>query len=162
MDNNRASGVVSGILLPIGLVCLFAFCSLALALFGGRSYRQIQQGIDDSYDSTVAANYLRTKLSQNNTQDAISLRDEAGLQVLAILSEQDGTAYETRIFATDGQLKEAFVQADSPFQKTAGTDVADVESCLFAIDGGLFTAEIVSVLGTTTRTAFSLAGGASA
>ena len=158
-QKKSASGSVAGILLPMGLVCLFAFCSLALALMGGQAYRQIQSSVDDSYDTTVAASYLRTKLSQNNQSGAVQLREENGVQLLVIQSKSNDVLYETRIYMKDGRLMENFERADVPFAPVDGVMIAELASCRFALDEGLFTAEMESRAGTSTSTAFAVTQG---
>ncbi|MGD9559163.1 MAG: DUF4860 domain-containing protein [Oscillospiraceae bacterium] len=144
----------------MGLICLFAFCSLALALLGGRAYRQIQAGVEDSFGSTVAASHLRTKLSQNNAVGAVSLRDEGGVQVLAIATTTGEADYETRIYLHEGTLWERFVTADTPFSTVGGIQIAQLARCTFAISpDGLFTSEIESSEGSVVRVAFALAEG---
>lgn len=161
-ENKHKSGVVAGILLPMGLACLFAFCSLALALMGGRAYKQIQNSIDDSYGSTVAASYLRTKLLQNNSAGAVSLRSEGAYELLVITSHTTEREYEIRIFLNEGELREHFVSADAEFSPNSGTSIAQVRSCHFTIsEDGLFTASLESLAGAKTRTAFALAQGGS-
>ncbi len=155
------SGIVAGVLLPMGLICLFAFCSLALALFGGGAYRQIQGAVDDSFNCNIAAGYLRNKLSQNNAGGALSLREEDGVQLLVIAVSEGGREYETRIYHADGQLRENTVTAGAPFQ-ISGADItiARLQSCRFECSGdGLFTAEMVSAAGTAVRTAIALPEG---
>ena len=147
-----------GILLPMGLVCLFAFCSLALALVGGQAYKHIQGNVDDSFGSTVAASYLRTKLCQPGGQ--VSLRTEDGVQVLAIAQTSAGTTYETRIYFSNGQLLEAFVAKDTPFYEAGGMQIAQLAGCEFALSSdGLFEAELTSDAGTLTRTACAVQEG---
>ena len=155
------SGVVAGVLLPMGLICLFAFCSLALALFGGQAYRQIQGAVDDSFDCNVAASYLRNKLSQNNTGDSISLREENGVQLLVISTTVGERSFETRIYHANGQLRESTVAAGMPFEiSPADITIARLQSCNFTCsEDGLFTAEMVSAAGTRTRTAFAMVEG---
>ena len=156
---SQRSGAIAGILLPVGMICLFAFCSLALALMGGRAYKNIQQGIDDSYGSTVAASYLRTKLSQNNEAGSVSLRSEGDTQLLVLEARLQDAVYETRIFMVGSVLREAFVPADTPFNEASGIDIAQVSGCRFDIAGdGLFTAEIISAGQDHSQVAFLLAG----
>ncbi len=156
---HRKSGIVAGILLPMGLVCLFAFCSLALALFGGGAYRQVQSAADDSFDCNIAAGYLRNKLSQHNGRGLFSLHEENGIQWLIIAATDANSRYETRIYHTEGQLREDTVAAGTPYQ-ISGADItiAHLQSCRFSFaSDGLFTAEMVSEAGTAVRTAFALA-----
>lgn len=154
------SGIVAGILLPMGLVCLFAFCSLALALYGGSAYKQIQTGVEDSFGPSVTAGYLRTKLSQFNHSGSISLRDEDGTEVLVIASESGDVEYETRIYMQDGKLMETYVRADTAFTGMGGIQIATLEGCEFSLDeDGLFTAVIESLDGTVTRASFAVAQG---
>lgn len=163
MGNRHKTGVVAGVLLPMGLVCLFAFCSLALALMGSRAYKQIQGIIDDSFGSTVAANYIRTKLRQNNDKGGITLRQEQGYELLVIESRTEADIFEIRIFWDNGELRESFVQADTAFDPALGVAIAKVRSCKFSISpDGLFEANIESPQGAHTRTAFALLEGVDA
>lgn len=162
-DNAKRSGSVVGVLLPMGLICLFAFCSLALALLGGRAYRQVQAGVDDAFDSTVAASYLRNKLTHNNEAGRVSLREEGAFEVLVIRDERGETAFETRIYVIDGQLRETFVPADAVFEAASGVTIALVGGCTFNLSAdNVFTAEIESPGGVHSRVVFALAGGGAA
>lgn len=157
---NNKSGIVAGILLPMGLVCLFAFCSLALALYGGSAYKQIQSGVEDSFGPSVTAGYLRQKLSQFNENGGIALRDEDGTQVLVIASQSGDVAYETRIYMKDGRLMENYERADTVFTGMGGVQIAVLTGCEFSLDeDGLFTATIESLDGAVTRASFATAQG---
>ncbi|MDL2219038.1 DUF4860 domain-containing protein [Ruminococcaceae bacterium OttesenSCG-928-O06] len=162
--NKQKSGAILGILLPMGLVCLFALCSLMLAMIGGRAYKQVQATVDDAHNSSVAAGYLRTKLAQNNQSGAIALRNEDGVQVLVItVAMQDSAAVlETRIHYNNGRLLEETVPADEAFEPGYGTRIALLEDCRFALTPeGLFTADLVGPAPqyTTTHLAFAIAEG---
>ncbi len=158
-QKNR-SGTLVGILLPMGLVCLFAFCSLALALMGGQAYKQIQNGVDESFSSTVAASYLRTKLSQSNPPGDVFLQSEEGVQMLVIRDRGDENVFETRIYMYDGSLVESYVAEGAPFMPQGAIRIAQLQSCEFAIDeDGLFTADIVSPEGVHIQTAFAVREG---
>lgn len=159
-SKKHTSGAVAGILLPMGLVCLFAFCALALALLGGRAYRGIQARVDDSHNSTVAAGYLRTKLEQNAHGAQVFLRDEGGLQVLVIAKQVNGTLYETRIFMYSGRLWETYETADAPFGTAGAMQIARLHSCTFSLSSdGLFSAMLVSPAGTVTQATHALGQG---
>ena len=154
------SGVVSGILLPLGMVCLFAFCALALALLGGRAYKQIQGNVDRSHGSSVAASYLRTKLSQNNSGGTILLEEQNGVQTLVITTDIQGRSFDTRIFMHEGQLVETFGPSGAEAGTAGGNLIANLSACTFALDeDGLFTAMLVGTDGTTARSAFALTEG---
>lgn len=160
MQKNKSKGSVVGILLPMGLICLFALCSLALALLGGQAYRQIQDGVDDAFDSTVAVGYLRNKLTQNNEAGKVSLRREGVFDVLVIKEKHGEDSYETRIYVIDGELRETFVPASVPFEGASGITIATMGECEFEVSpDGVFTAYIVSPEGVSSRISFALAGG---
>lgn len=159
-DNKSKSGIVAGILLPMGLVCLFAFCSLALALLGGRAYKQIQAGVEQSFGPSVTSGYLITKLSQFNHSGSVSLRQEGDVELLVIESENSGSLFETRIYMLNGNLMENFERADTPFAPVGGIRIAALKNCSFALDeDGLFTATIESLDGAVTRASFAVAQG---
>lgn len=158
-NKKQTSGAVAGVLLPMGLVCVFAVCSLALAILGGRAYKAIQASANDGVNSTIAANYLRTKLAGADAE-GVQLREENGTQLLAIVNEVDGVSYETRIYQHQDALMESTETGGQPFEPAGGMTIARVQSCVFTLDAdGLFTAEITSLEGTVTRTSFAVAKG---
>lgn len=156
-QTKHRSGVVAGVLLPLGLICVFAFCSLALALMGGDAYRKTNDAIDESYNSTMIASYLRTKLTQNNRAGAIEIRTEHGIDYLVINTEN---GFETRIYVYDNMLRESMISQGEQMDAVPpySVQIAQVESCTFSIsDDGLFEAEIVTPGGDVTRLAVALA-----
>lgn len=162
----QRSGVVAGIILPMGLICLFAFCSLALALLGGRAYKSIQSEVDRSHGGSVAASYLRTKLSQAGGSGEVFLREMEGTQVLVLPTQIQDAPYETRIFLHEGMLTETFGAAGGQLDVLGGNAIAPVAACSFAIDeAGLFTAEFTGQpdadgqAGDRTEMAYALAKG---
>lgn len=158
-EKQSRNGTIAGLLLPMGLLCLFAGCSLVLALWGGQAYKAIETTVDSGNSSTLATSYLRTKLANTAYGDSVLLREENGVQVLVLQSSISDILYETRIYMQDGELVESFGTADSDFAQ-ANTSIAQLQSCTFAIAGdGLFTAEVVSENGTVSRTAFVLQEG---
>lgn len=152
------SGAIAGILLPMGLVCLFAFCSLALALLGGRAYKAIQASVDENFETSVAANYLRTKVTQNNAAGRVELRREGAFDLLVITSGTEDNLFETRIYVIDGELRETYVPASVPFEAATGITIAQVEDCAFSIENGLLRAGILSTSGVNAEVAVALAG----
>ncbi|MDL2324148.1 DUF4860 domain-containing protein [Ruminococcaceae bacterium OttesenSCG-928-A16] len=158
----KRSGIIAGVLLPMGIICLFALGSLVLALYGGRVYKSIQLCGADEFETTITANYLRTKLSQNNKVDAIWLANQGGTQVLTIELKTDEGVYETRIFVHQGQLMESFTSQSKAFAVEDAVPISAVQSCTFSIlDDNLFLAEITSPNGAFTRVAFALVQGGS-
>lgn len=166
----QSSGIVAGILLPMGLICLFAGCSLFLALLGGNAYKSIQASVDDGMGSTVAASYLRTKLGQAGGANSVQLRNIDGTQVLVIESTVGERTYETLIYAYTRQspedgtpqtvLLETFQSASAPFTPGAGTTIAEIDSCTFSLSSsGLLRADITSLQGTVTHVTYAITQG---
>lgn len=161
-SHKQKSGLVTGALLPVGLVCVFALCALLMAVLGVRAYQTLQEDVDDEYNSTVVANYLRTKLSQHNRAGAVEIRQENGVEVLIIKDDSGDRRYETRIFVHAGSLREIYISEEQPFTQTGGVAIAQVTSCRFTLTGNLFRAEIVSPQGVTSYTSFVLVQGGAA
>lgn len=149
------------ILLPMILICVFAFCSLGITLMGAQAYKNLQKNWTDKFGTTVAANYLRTKIYQNNVAGSVYLKTKDEYKILVIEDGRQEEPYETRIFMWENDLKEAFVRSDSPFDAKQGNTIAQLSFCEFSIDDGVFLAEISSMGGSRTRTAVALAGGGS-
>lgn len=162
-NRQNRSNAAGGILLPLGLICLFAFCSLLLAILGTRAYSSVQQSIDNDFGATVTANYLRTKLGRANAQNAVEIRQIEGVQVLAIATQAGGMQFETRIYVYEGQLMEDYVDADAPLRQPGAPGsvvIAQVQSCHFEITPDhLLTVDIVSHGNAKSRLVFALLEG---
>lgn len=157
--SGKRSGIIAGVLLPMAIVCLFAVGALALALFGGRAYKAIQNYTSADFETTVTTNYLRTKISQNNKKDAVAIETIDGVQVLLIDVPTESGTYQTRIFVYNGEMMESFTAKEKVFDPADATVISKVAACEFSIsENGLFVAEIESEDGTHTRVAFALAG----
>jgi hypothetical protein len=158
-SKKQSSGTITGVLLPLGMICLFAFCSMFLLLTGLNVYRQLRQGSESVFGSTVAYSYLHTKISQNNAEGTISLREESGTQMLVLSNPNQGeNPYETRIYFFGGELCELFTPANEPFDPNLGTTITPLLHCNFSIEQGLFEADMMTVEEESIHMAFNLAG----
>lgn len=117
MSKNKHQGsMLSTFILPISLVCLFAFSAFVLTFLGSASYKNIKKNFDAVNNETVIVSYLSTKLRQANVQGALAIErtEEGDCLVIEEINDM-GKTYETTIFCKDGGLYEDYHEKESAF-----------------------------------------------
>lgn len=118
------------ILFIVILIGAFAISSIALIVLGANVYQKTVSDNQQSYQVRTASLYFDQKLHQADNGEAISLEPmETGQQAL-VLSDTD---YETWIFLSDGQLREATVKKGTNVTSGFGQPVLDLSSLEFTL-----------------------------
>ena len=123
----RGSGIMIGVVLPLAVLCLFAFASLGVGVAGVQLYHRGQAARDDAFACTTAAQYLRGKLQAVHSAADVTVRQEGVGDVLVLRAAIGGESYETRIFLCDGQLMECFVSAAQGFDPLAAVPIVSLQ-----------------------------------
>ena len=156
----EGSGIVMGVVLPLTVLCLFAFASLSVGIAGLQLYRRGQAARDDTFACTMAAQYLRSKLQSVHSAGDVTIRQEGVGDVLVLTGTVGGERYETRIFLYNGQLVECYVSAAQPFNPVAAVPIAQLHGFSVSLDeNGLLHAALESVGGEQVRLVYRLATG---
>lgn len=110
------------------LAGIFLLTSVALVVLGADIYKKTASANQDAYQIRTASLYFDQKIHSADANGAIELSAlESGQQAL-VLKEAD---YETWIFLSDGQLREATVRSGTVVTESFGQPVLDLDSLEF-------------------------------
>ena len=129
---------ISG-LFAFALIGVFALCALAIVASGIKSYRSMGSASRLGSQQRIALGYVSGKLRALGDRASVSVREEKGVKLLVLSEEEDGTAYETRIFHVDGHLCEQFCEAGLEFDPEGGDPIAFLPGFAFERTGALVT-----------------------
>lgn len=141
----KDSGIITGILLPIAILCIFVFVSLTLALYSGNVYQNLRNTSTESFGMSTAGSYIQNRVFQNNRVGAFSISMQGDIQVLTIQIPTQEGSYESRIFAYDGYLMEHFTSTSAPFNTSEATIITPMQNCNFTLtENNLLLVELVN------------------
>ena len=128
-------------LLALLLWGLFAVCILLVLLSGTEIYRGLTERSRTGYEERTAAQYLATRLRQGDAAHSIRVEDFGGTDALVLSQELEGIAYETRVYCSNGYLRELFSRVGTPCGPEDGEAVLPMESLNMTLADGLLEAE---------------------
>ena len=111
----------------VAVLVLTVFCiSVLLVLLTCASvYRNLVDAGEDAYNCRTAFGYLTTRIRQ---AEAVRLE---GNETLILIETLDGEQYETRVFCTDGYLRELYTISGALISEEAGEPILEVECISF-------------------------------
>lgn len=159
----------AGAIAPLLLFVIFTTCILSVLLTGADVLRSLSRRDQDSFQQRTCAQYLTTKVRQNDVasqifvadfshiSDTVSVSDSSLSEDGAIFTgdtlflqeELGGRTYYTRIYCWDGHLRELFSQADLTFAPSDGQEILNVQDLTFTKQGSSLTIHITYPDGST-------------
>lgn len=125
MENRRRS--IDNIFILV-LAGSFLLTSIALVVLGANIYKKTAFANQDAYQIRTASLYFEQKIHSADASGSIELSAlESGQQAL-VLKEAD---YETWIFLSSGQLREATVRTGTIVTESFGQPVLNLDSLEF-------------------------------
>ena len=118
------------------LLGLFAVMSSILVLSGVGAYRGAAASADRTSERRVLSAYVRGRVRSLDAEGAVGAETVDGVPVLT-LTEYYDEAYMTRLYVSDGMLREWFSEADNPFRIGDGDEILPAQSMDVEISEGL-------------------------
>ena len=116
------------ILFIVILIGAFLLFSVAMTILGADVYKKTVSSNQEAYQTRTAALYFSEKLHQGERKNAVALMTlESGQQAL-VLTKED---YQTWIFFSKGQLKEATVKKGTVVTESFGQSLLSLSSLEF-------------------------------
>ncbi len=159
MNQRRQRHQIDG-LITLVLFGVFAACVLSVLLTGAKVYRELTAEDRAAGDRRVCAQYIATKVRQVPSGDAIKVESEAGLDVLSYAEEIEGEQYITRIYYSDGWIRELFTFGEAEFFPEDGERIAEARGLSMELEDGVLRVEIEDADGIGTELVLALRGGA--
>lgn len=114
----------------VASLVLFAFFSVSVLLvvmLGARSYQQVVQSIDESYENRTCLQYIVTKVSHYSGTDAVTITQFGDGDALVLQEEFDGELYTTYLYYYDGMLMELFCSAQVELLPSDGFSIVETD-----------------------------------
>lgn len=153
---NHGLDVLAGLL----LLCAFAAGLFFALASGARIYKDISRVLEEQYAARTALGYVTTKLHQSDAAGAVSLGALDGTPALLIRETQDGAAYVTYVYYSDGYIRELFCPAEAQLTPADGLPVVAAERLDFSMAGNLVRIDCVTASGGETAYVSLVSGGA--
>lgn len=131
------------------LLGLFAVMSSILVLSGVSAYRGSTASADRTNERRILSAYVRGKVRSLDVEDAIGTEMVDGVPVLT-LKEYYGEEYLTRLYVSDGMLREWFSEAENPFKIGDGDEIMPAQSMDVSLSPGLLHVSLTTADGEET------------
>lgn len=116
------------------LLFVFLISAIFLILIGSQVYTNIREKNSLSFSTDTASNYIINKVRKFDHSQAITIREIEDTSILVLTNEQEGSIYETWIYAEDGILKELFTPKDSGLTKRDGLSIFPCHFATFSLE----------------------------
>lgn len=148
-------------LAALALLAVFAVSILLALLAGAGAYRRLVDRDAESFSRRTAAQYLATKVRQNDGENAVAVEDFCGVDCLTLQEWNDGyvSQYVTRLYCYDGSLWELYTAADVEPDLTDGERVMDLDGLELSLEDGVLSAALTLKNGETETVRLSLRSG---
>ena len=134
----RRRGDMRGVFI-FALLATFALLSLVVVLVGAQSYRMINAPAERAYLSRTGLSYLAGKVRAADEAGMLEIRQEDGMDVLALSSLHAGERYITYIYCDNSQVREYFARADIEFSPSFGEEICPAGEMRLTLEQGLLT-----------------------
>ena len=124
------------------LLGVFAVFSTLLVMVGAQAYRAVQMHSEEHMTGRTLYAYMLNTIRGDDTEGAMEVQQEDGLDVLVIQYDFDGDIYYKRIYCYDGYLRELLNYSGSAFNPTSGEEISPAQSMHVELKDGLVTVEI--------------------
>lgn len=125
------------IIFILALLCIFAFGSFFMVIYGADIYKGIQEDIDSNFEFRTPLSYISTKVRQNDDRNAISLIEKDDVKALVLETIDSGEINQTWIYEYDHSLYEIYIAKGTPFQLSDGQAILPSYGLTFEMDDGI-------------------------
>lgn len=143
------------------LITVFVIFSMLMIMLGIRAYHstEVRSGANSSY--RLLSSYVRSKIRAEDGFAEVRTENIDGIDMLTLGEDYDGEKYVTRIYCSDGKLREWFSREENPFEPAAGDEICAAQGFEASVQENLLTARMQDENGEWIETSIVLyAGGA--
>ena len=124
------------------LLGMFAVSCVFLTVLGVRVYRNGAGTFTRHNTDWILSSYIRSMVRGMDREGAVSVETADGVDMITVTETYDSEAYVTRLYCSDGKLREWFSQADHAFKPEDGAPICDAAGMSARLEDGLITADI--------------------
>lgn len=148
-------------LAAVTLLAVFAVSILLTLLAGAGAYRRLADRDAASFDARTAAQYIATRVRQNDAAGGVTVEDFCGVDCLTLKEWNSGygSKYVTRLYCYDGSLWELYTTVDAQAELTDGERVLALDGLELSLVDGALNAGLTLKNGETETVTLSLRSG---
>ena len=124
------------------LLGVFAAACLFLTVLGARVYRNGAGAFTQHNTDRILSSYIRSMVRGMDQEGAVTVETVDGVEAVCITEHYASGDYVTRLYCSDGKLREWFSNADHAFIPADGTPICDAAGMTADLSDGLITAQI--------------------
>ena len=143
------------------LLGIFVVFSMLMIVLGVRAYHSTESQTGRNNQYRLLSSYVRSMVRSEDGFADIHEETVDGIETLSMEESYDGDSYVTRIYCSDGKLREWFSGAENPFDPSAGDVICDAQAFACEVEDGLLTVRVQDMDGEWVDVRIALyAGGA--
>ena len=124
------------------LLGVFMVFGMLMIVLGVRAYQSTESRTAGNNQYRLLSSYVRSMVRSEDGLADIHVEELDGIRMLSMEESYDGDKYVTRIYVSDGKLREWFSSAENPFDPAAGDEICDAGDFEAEIQNGLLTARV--------------------
>ena len=139
--NNNHSIASAFIFLLLGI---FAVFGTVMVLMGVKAYRSTDEHTNVHNEYRILSSYVRSMSRTEDGYGEFRVEEVGGVQTLTIEENVGLDSYMTRIYVSDGMLREWSVNEEYEFVPEHGTPIFAAKDFKAELDGQLLTASVLT------------------
>ena len=124
------------------LLGVFAVACLFLTVLGARVYKNGAGAFTQHNADRILSSYIRSMVRGMDQEGAVTVETVDGVEAVCVTEHYASGDYVTRLYCSDGKLREWFSKADHTFIPADGTPICDAAGMTAELSDGLITAQI--------------------
>lgn len=119
------------------LIIIFALFVFIVAMLGMKSFHNVVDNADQSYQARSSILYVVNKLHSMDKEHSVAVEVREGIKVLVMKESVAGETYETLIYYSQGALREIYKNTDTDTDLSLGDEVVEVNDFTVKIIGDM-------------------------
>ena len=142
-ENKTVHHSISGAFIFL-LLGVFGVLGTVMVLLGVKAYRSMDAQTTAHNEYRILSSYVRSMSRTEDGYGAFRLEEAGGVQTLTIEEKVGQESYLTRIYVSDGMLREWFANAEYEFVPEKGVPIFAAEDFKAELNGQLLTASVLT------------------
>lgn len=134
--NNKNGFSLIELVLVMALLAFLGVGAFTLMMASNQATQRMTETQENQSELRVAASYITTRLRQNDTSGAVSLRSHENLPSEALVIEElyFGEIFENWIYLDDGILKEIIISPGQELREDFSYTIAEIDLFVVELD----------------------------
>ncbi|MEA4815619.1 MAG: DUF4860 domain-containing protein [Lachnospiraceae bacterium] len=123
----KQNSLNSGFVMGLFLFFIFTGAMFMVLVFGAGAYNDIRNELESQYNERTCVSYICAKLRHYDSEGAVSIGENKGIETIMLAEEENGAEYITYIYYYEGYMRELYCEKSVEFDPDAGFSVIPAE-----------------------------------